>query len=596
MRLGLLTVVFGGLLAGTAQARDYRIAQHVTAAADAFRSLDEFARHVPCVKGGDRVLLRAGERYAGRMALRACTEGPGESAPVVVTSERARPGDLAGPAEIVAAAGAAAWGRAWERVKTPPGGVPLYRLGPVPGTAEPVQLYLRGAALTPARHPNRGVIAAARISKRSAGCAAGACFSAAGDAALAPLRAVTGGVEVVVRNSPWSYLRSPLAWVGRGGFDFATRDSVVTRTNRKLDDAASDFLEPGWGFSFVNDRAFIDRAGEWSFDPAARYLYLGADAPPALEDTQVALASGDDRFENAALGFDGGAAGSRPGASITIDGVAVRMAAGPGIFVFGADGVTVRGVRVEAVESDGIFIRDSVRAAVTAATVIATANGGITVLGARARPAARVRIEGNTIARAGQMSNARRLNMADLAGIRVAGAREAVVRGNRISDVGYAGIHAAEPEGEDGALTLEGNVVDRFCLALNDCGGIYVTGLRRDPGAVAAAGKRITGNVIVDGRGNLEGLPPASPGGRFGHAVERFIVGVYLDQGASHYRVTGNTVCVDAARKKGKGLAVQQVTHWWAINGGRDNGQASLARDNTYAPDPAVCRRRAEAP
>lgn len=108
-----------------------------------------------------------------------------------------------------------------------------------------------------------------------------------------------------------------------------------------------------------------------------------------------------------------------------------------------------------------------------------------------------------------------------------------VVKNNVIRNTGYLGIHFVGAN-----VVIQNNLVDSFCLIKSDGGGIYTYGERDQPG------RKIIGNIVINGKSDLRGLDAAAQLDR--NPYHGAVHGIYIDGGASHIEISGNTVANNA--------------------------------------------------
>lgn len=547
-----------------------------------FRTLADFANAVECVRPGDQVLLQGGSEFTGRLRLRECVDGGPAEGPLVVRGfNPGAPLDAGSPAPhaiVRAAPSAAELGLAWAAESAPAfrgkaiphlRGRPLFKIGPFPRAV--TQVFHGDERLPLASFPSSAPGSRSRYATFTAargqdqGCPARACLTFAEPAAVAALRELSrlegdGSMHAyaVVRSSPWSLARVAIAGVSA---DAGTVELRVAEPPHGPGRATANLPSGGHGAILMNSFAFLDEPGEWYYNPEDRHVYLvgRTSAPPPAAETRFALnedtGAAQDDFGNAGIAFIGrGFAGGRAGgiSSVRVEGLSVRQAAGSGIRVRKARSVEI--VRNEARQAGlrGIAVNEAY------GTVSVSGNrvqgSGTTGIGVHIAPV--VEITGNTIEHVGTIGSQRMLEM-DFAGIRLDGAYlSARIAANRIGDTGHAGIitmdPAPDPPGQPSAGKLEilDNEIARFCGMVNDCAGIYINGIGRDPldAKVVAYGKRIAGNTITEPRVTLDGTPAGSgfPPGEGGMkpmgSWQKLVGAVYLDHRASYYEVTGNTV------------------------------------------------------
>ena len=129
-----------------------------------------------------------------------------------------------------------------------------------------------------------------------------------------------------------------------------------------------------------------------------------------------------------------------------------------------------------------------------------------------------VEISDNTIEHAGDVGSSPK----ESNGAIVTTGSNHIIRGNKITNSGYCGIH------DQGNRTLiENNTIDRSCLILDDCAGIYTTNKEN-----AWRDSIIRGNTITNSIGNYDGTAYR----------QTLAQGIYLDDLAHGYTVSDNTV------------------------------------------------------
>lgn len=104
---------------------------------------------------------------------------------------------------------------------------------------------------------------------------------------------------------------------------------------------------------------------------------------------------------------------------------------------------------------------------------------------------------------------------------------------NRITNVGYAGIHFQDQD----SVLMNYNYIDSFCTILADGGGIYgFSGVFK-----ASKGRTIIGNTILNGIGNFDGRDESAD------PVGKGKASIYLDEWSSYVIVEGN-FCFNASQ------------------------------------------------
>jgi parallel beta-helix repeat protein len=427
-----------------------------------FASLKEaFAR----AASGDTVhLLRGGTyREAGGLDFRSgvtvTAGGPAElPAPVVTTS--------------VVVPGLTPWAKN-----------PKVLTATVPGPV--LALYVDGVSLRLARYPNSGWLRAGKGSTP--------------EALVDPARARQAGAAkgrwngAQVRWRRWSWW-----WETRPISD----DDGVSRLTLGADNRFQDgFTGEGSAWCVDNCLAELDAPGEWFWDQADQTLYVyppaGAGAKPVVE------------VVTEPKGFGAGGA--------IIDGLHFARIAGAALTLGRTS--TVRGCTFSDLPGNGINgswdapgsrllanrFRDVHNVAIDWLENPAGAGGTL--------------IEGNRLERIGMEFGYGGSGSWKGAGIILKGGKAVAVRGNRISDTGYAGILV----GSDGHL-IERNVLRRCMGSLNDGAGIYVNASRTT----------IRDNIVLDTVGNLDTSHWWYP---LGHGIWCEFLSDFREQ-----VITGNTV------------------------------------------------------
>lgn len=93
--------------------------------------------------------------------------------------------------------------------------------------------------------------------------------------------------------------------------------------------------------------------------------------------------------------------------------------------------------------------------------------------------------------------------------------------------------------GRHGAI-IDGNTVVNACLLVTDCGGIYANNtIALQPAAEGTTSARISNNIVVGVKGNIDGARVGSVANRLGREQT---FGIYLDDGAANVEVFNNQI------------------------------------------------------
>lgn len=417
---------------------------------------------------GDSILLRRGDTLRASIVLRASGS---EAAPIVVGAYGEGPAPILSGTAVV---------QLWRRHA---GSIFVADLPADSG--RPEQLFLDGRPLRLARHPNSGYIPIDSVES--------------GTRLRIPTLAggAWSGAAIHVRSARWSLDARAIA-----SFDAATGWTV-------LDRAANYDPHKGWGV-FVNAALpALDTAGEWHYDSAQGriYAWLPGGEEPAGHRLEASIRR---------VGID---VSSRR--DIRVEDLRIFGQTDRGIGGASVQRIAVRRCSIEMVDARGIDLSGS--AISVEDNSLRGANVGAIMLSGSDN-----RIAGNRITETGAMT---RLGRRGLGGgcctgraISASGARNTFA-GNTIDSTGYIGINFS---GIDNLV--EGNVIDNSCLTVDDGAGIYTWA--SDYALPGSSGSVIRGNIVLHGRGNLDG----TPGG------EGQSHGIYLDDRSHGIRVEGNTV------------------------------------------------------
>ncbi len=344
--------------------------------------------------------------------------------------------------------------------RTAPDGALEARLDPVLLPEGPGDLHLDGVRLEPARHPN-----ALAGDLRS-----GWLLTAPGTEGTRAIRArpadlagiaVEPGLSVLIYDAhQWSTNLVRVARIdpARGLVELA--DNVDWHR-----------LGPGTPYHWLGSRRFLDRPGEWHFEPSSRILALrpseggglsGRRLVAARLDTLLRIAQterivvrGLELAEGSPHGSDrampwnqigGGAIRVDASRTIALCGNRIRDV-GVGVALHSVEEVLLAGNRIEGTAGNGVYV--------------GMPWGG--------RPSRRVRIEDNAIAEIGH-------RFVDSAGVLLQGVADVRVAGNRIERTAQFGVYAMQsrPNGEDAIrrVTIEANRIREANRRTADGGGI----------------------------------------------------------------------------------------------------------------------------
>jgi parallel beta-helix repeat protein len=363
-------------------------------------------------------------------------------------------------------------------------------------------VFDNGQAINVAHHPNRGHDAlnsespyfaiaenADRVS--SEGKTVSTYLTAGSDLFLPSGVSITPGTGIRVRTNAWTLDDRKIASVigTRLYFDQPTRFS----------------LDKGWGYLLYGQLWMLDEPGEWYYDPVEGtiYVWMADGQPPG---GRISVVQSDVGIE----------ASNR--SHLQVDGIAIRNV-GVGVRMRNATNLTLRNMTITDTLAEGVDALlstdsniESSQFARTGADAISAATGG--------NNATRLRVENNDISESGvRLDGDVVVSIPNSAKAAIYPGKEATVRGNNIKGTAYTGIWPYS------SSLVSNNHIENACLVLDDCAGIYVSGINNN--------STIQGNTVIHIPGTLIGKPPGSP---------TQAQGIYLDDHTSGVTVSTNTV------------------------------------------------------
>jgi len=260
----------------------------------------------------------------------------------------------------------------------------------------------------------------------------------------------------------------------------------------------------GYGFIIQNDPKTLDQQNEWYYSSTTHKIQVFS----AQKPTDVKVASVESLFTLEATADNS-----------TIDGIEFTGTNKHAIYRVSPSGSKISNVKVlnctiRFTGRDAIYITG--KDFVVENNNISDINGtGIFLYGVKT-----VLVKNNTIENVGLHIGMPESWGAN-SGIVIENAPNATVEYNTIRNVRYDGINGGGINAYNGIIRY--NVIDNFCLLLNDGGAIY--------GSYYSSAK-IYNNIITNGKGTVTGTP---------HAQAQ-AVGIYLDNKVDSCEVYNNTV------------------------------------------------------
>ncbi len=333
------------------------------------------------------------------------------------------------------------------------------------------------------------------------------------DPAFTFTSAQVAGDTVVIRVVQW-VLRTTKAidchLPGGPGYLGKNPEIILPKGSLVVPGIVSSKPRLNYGFYLRDKLWMLNSPGEWYYDPTAGKLYLWT-------------RSGDDPTgHNVEFTNRQSTVNVNGKNDVTIQNLTLANANQDDIHVDNVDRLTVRNVKmsggmfgIHAVQARNSFFQNNeIKNALLMGIAVLPKPNSTDSFG----QSRNVEISDNTIENAGSVGSSPR----ESNGAIVTTGPDHIIRGNKIKNSGYCGIH------DQGNRTLiENNTIDRSCLIIDDCAGIYTTNTHNP-----WDGSIIRGNTITNSIGNYDGTP----------YKKTMAQGIYLDDLAHGYQVLNNTV------------------------------------------------------
>ncbi|MEA5112592.1 MAG: right-handed parallel beta-helix repeat-containing protein [Geobacteraceae bacterium] len=344
--------------------------------------------------------------------------------------------------------------------------------------ASPTQLYVDGTYYDTAHYPNSGYLMATANSSNK---------NTITDAKLGFTVDKVVGATVKVREVPWLIDTSAV-----------TAFNLMTRT-LSINASLSYAMRAGYGYYLQNKLWMLDSPKEWYFDPKAFRLYLWTVEGDIPNWNKVEVSNRSYGIVNAAKNY------------VTIRDLVVFASNRYNVYISGASNVIVDNCDIRGGQV-GIFLANTTSSSIRNNSVRDTLSTGIST---DWNTANNLELLNNSINSAGNVGSKPKNS---LAGIYVNG-DNVNIKNNTVTNSGYIGISIGGHR-----ITVQDNIVDRSCIVLDDCGGIYATN--------DGASNKITGNTISNSAGNFIGTA---------YNITQ-AHGIYLDDLTHDTIVSGNIV------------------------------------------------------
>jgi parallel beta-helix repeat protein len=312
-------------------------------------------------------------------------------------------------------------------------------------------------------------------------------------------------------------LSSPVNWTGaqlvlRAKRWVIDRDLITSQSGNTIFYNASSRYQPQdkYGYFIQNDIRTLDQKGEWYFNPSSKQLsvFLGKNNSSAYS---IQVSTIDNLIS------------SSDNSHIVFDNLQIKGANVCGFLIKNGSDINIKNCSILFSGRDGIKVVNHKNLDIENCTVSNSNNNGID-LGSNGSGNATIRnnIIANTSTLPGMCGSG------DGNGLAVqSNGSGSTIEYNEIRNTGYTAIYF---NGDN--VTVKNNLIDSFCTIKDDGGGIYTyTGTKNV--STQKSGRKIIGNIVINGTGAWEGTsPPAA------YLAE----GIYMDNNTAGVEISDNTV------------------------------------------------------
>lgn len=300
------------------------------------------------------------------------------------------------------------------------------------------------------------------------------------------------GGEAVIRKVDWILDRCP----------------ITTHSGNTIFYASPTGHQPldGHGYFIQNHPSTLDERGEWYYDAGRKKMkmYFGTGENPNNLDVKASnqeiLVS---MYDKSHLIFD----------NLSFEGANERA-----FYITYGTKNRIQNSMIDKTGSDAIFVESSPYIVIENNTINHSNNSGIRLN----EHTSNSLIKNNIIKNSGVLPGMGKSNNQQMDGIFANSGPSNIIEFNRVDSSGYCGITFTGD-----STIVRNNVVDYFCLTVNDGGGIYTWG------GWDKVARQIKNNIILHGIGAPAGTDNAIAGGA---------VGIYTDDRSSSIEVTNNTI------------------------------------------------------
>ena len=305
------------------------------------------------------------------------------------------------------------------------------------------------------------------------------------------------GAEVVIRKNNWILDRHPIISSSGNSINFESINTAYPVKN-------------GYGYFIQNHISTLDSFGEWAYNPSLKTVtvYLGAKKPSTFK---IKVAEKDFLVTNQPYVKN-----------ITFSNLHFKGSNKSLFSVKKSGNFTIVSCTMESAGENAVYIEEVPDLKIQKSTLRNNLNGGLFVYYGSPRLEITNNLFENSMPFIGMGKSS------DLTGIALYVASDSdysLIEKNQIINTSYNGIHF----GGDYTI-VKNNFIDTFCVFKQDGGGIYTNAdgqTNRNN-----KGREITGNIILNGKGNIDG-----------NEEKLFLAnGIYADDMAAGITISKNTI------------------------------------------------------
>ena len=275
-----------------------------------------------------------------------------------------------------------------------------------------------------------------------------------------------------------------------------------------------------FGFFIQGHIRTLDKLGEWYYNPSSKKLsvFFGSNNPGSFE---VQASTIDHLFTNV-----------KDAGHLVFDNLHLKGANRNAFNLNHSQNVTIKNVDIDFSGEDAVFIHNLPYLTIENSKITNSLNNGLSIM----QNTAYAKLVNNKIENTNLLQGMGRSGVGNGYAVHATSDNN-LIEYNEIKNTAYIGIRFGGNH-----TVVKNNFIDTFCITKDDGAGIYTwTGSSNQD----FVGRKITGNIVLNGIGAHEGTPSAKPQAE----------GIYLDDNSSGVEVIGNTV----ANVSSKGIFVHNA-------------------------------------